>query len=416
MALVWASVCASQECGATEQAYWPGDTTGGLAGRIVKVTNLNEDGPGSLREALQERGPRLVVFEVGGTIWLKEDLIVNRPYVTVAGQTAPSPGITLAGATLSIKIHDVVVQHVRVRVGDRPGPPKHNRDGIQVVSNRAGTRPVHSVVIDHCSISWALDEGINLWNTGVRDVVIRNSIIAEGLRNAGHPEGPHSTGFLIGRSIKGVVIRANLFAHNNGRNPVIAGGSGVILANNLIYDFGRRGVHFARNKKRIPLKASIVGNVGIAGPSTGKGPLISTRWIAPGSAVFVEDNLYLSPESDGPVEVRPEVQDPTVLAASAPIWVSDLEVLPATETTAHVLANAGARPWDRDAVDERILAQVRNRTGGIIDSQDQVGGWPAGGETRRPLPIPAALSQGAEAEIVAARRAWLKSFETRPGD
>ena len=213
----------------------------GLDGEIFKVTNLNDTGPGSLRAALAVGRPRLIVFEVGGRIRLRSDLTVRSPNVTVAGQTAPSPGITLTGATLSIKTHGVGIEHLRIRVGDRKGPRRDDRDGIRIAGKPDGQRPVYDVLIDHCSVSWAIDEGISLWFPGVRDVTVSNSIVSETLSNAGHSKGRHSMGLLVGPDITGVTISRNLLAHNRWRNPVITPGAEAAVVNNLVYNYGGKG-------------------------------------------------------------------------------------------------------------------------------------------------------------------------------
>ena len=131
-------------------------------GAVLHVTTLAADGPGSLRAAIETPGPRRIVFDVAGCIALRQPLYVYHPYVEIAGDTAPSPGITLVGAGLSIRTHDVVVEHLRVRVGDNPlGPAPDDRDGIQVVGVRGA--PAYNILIRHCSVSWAVDEGIGIW-------------------------------------------------------------------------------------------------------------------------------------------------------------------------------------------------------------------------------------------------------------
>jgi hypothetical protein len=121
-------------------------TRAGRGGRIIRVTNLSDRGQGSLREAIDAKGPRVIVFEVGGNINLKSHLKIRNPYVTVAGQTAPQPGITLTGASLSIKTHDVLIQHLRIRVGDRAiGPPPEDRDGIKIQGSKSAAAEVYNI-------------------------------------------------------------------------------------------------------------------------------------------------------------------------------------------------------------------------------------------------------------------------------
>lgn len=181
-------------------------TVGGRGGRVIEVTNLNDSGPGSFREAVAAKGPRTVVFRTGGTITLLSSITVINPYLTIAGQTAPGAGITLKNhptnerSPLSIRTHDVIVRYIR----SRPGPaatPTSTLDGIQTVGpdrlngTTVGPTNVYNIIIDHCSVSWAVDE--NLQVSGTRDTTIQWNIIAEGLYKSVHPKGPHSRGLLI---------------------------------------------------------------------------------------------------------------------------------------------------------------------------------------------------------------------------
>jgi hypothetical protein len=188
--------------GPPEPTFALPSTEGGLGGRILRVTNLNADGPGSLREALGTQGPRIVVFEVGGVIDLGEStLVIEEPFVTLAGQTAPSPGITLIRGSIRITTHDVLVQHIRVRPGDAGHPRRSGwePDGISTYGAEA-----YNIVVDHCSITWAVDE--NLSASGPQHegragtshaVTFSNNIVAEALDDASHAEGRHSKGTLI---------------------------------------------------------------------------------------------------------------------------------------------------------------------------------------------------------------------------
>ena len=165
------------------------ETRGGLDGRVVKVTTLANDGPGSLRAAVAEEGPRVIVFEVAGVIALESKLVIGKPWITIAGQTAPTPGVTITQAGFVVKTHDVVIEHLKFRIGDGPGPDAQNRDAIAIDGSKDGTRDVFNVVIDNCSVSWAIDEGVQVYRKGVRDVTIRDSIIAANLSGFDSSEG-----------------------------------------------------------------------------------------------------------------------------------------------------------------------------------------------------------------------------------
>ena len=189
------------------------ETRGGLDGRIIKVTTLKDDGPGSLRAAVSEKGPRVIVFEVGGVIPLKSKLVIGHPEITIAGQTAPAPGISITQSGFVVKTHDVVIEHLKFRIGDGPGADAQNRDAIAVDGAKNGKRNVSNVVIDNCSISWAIDEGVQFYRKGVIDATIRDSIIAANLSDSIHPKGPHSMGLLIGRGTDRIAVINNVFAH-----------------------------------------------------------------------------------------------------------------------------------------------------------------------------------------------------------
>ncbi|MGC3969797.1 MAG: hypothetical protein QM775_21440 [Pirellulales bacterium] len=266
-------------------------TRGGLDGRIIRVTHLEDEGKGSLRMALEAlQGPRTVVFEVSGQINLKRDIVIRHPHITIAGQTAPSPGITVANATLRIQTHDVVVQHLRCRVGNLPGKESlEDRDGIQLVGVKlepdAKDVPephIYNVVIDHCSVSWTCDEGISTYFHGIRDVTVSNTIIAEPLDKAGHPKGGHSMALLVGAHSKNVTILGNLFAHSRYRNPVVKGNTTTIIANNVMYDIGSNAFHTYGGDGG-PSLSTAVANVLLAGPTRRRESKDKTKPAAPTS-------------------------------------------------------------------------------------------------------------------------------------
>ncbi len=383
--------CASSGGPTIAVAVFPGaegfgtETSAGRGGRVIKVTNLNDSGEGSLRAACQKHGARIVVFETSGTIALKSDITISSPYLTISGQTAPSPGITLKGAGLLITSHDILVQHIRIRVGDDDvGPWPGNRDGLQILHRQA-----YRVVADHLSVSWAVDENGSTW--GAHDITVSNSIFSEALRNAIHPEGFHSMGFLVGDRTRKLSIIGNLLAHNDERQPLIKAGSSVLCLNNLVYNPGGGGyvgVGIDGEKIKEPAYLSAVGNVFYAGPNTRKYSdgsrvaYVASEKSAAGTKVYLEDIYH--PNGDvwrGPDGMRVSIQ---------PIdtWPSPLTVKKSEEVLPWVLLNAGARPADRDPVDERIIREVRERKGMIVDSPEQVGGWPSLPKNYRPFKIP----------------------------
>ena len=379
-------------------------TVAGRGGTIIRVTNLHDGGSGSLREAVETEGPRIVVFEVGGVIELASEIIVRSPYLTVAGQTAPEPGITLLGSGLVVSTHDVLIQHIRSRPGDTPDARNpESRDGIAVVGDPRGETAVYNVVIDRCSVSWAIDEGGSTWYDGVRDVTFSHCIIAENLSESLHPKGEHSKGLLIGDHSRRIAIIGNVFAHNTRRNPLLKGDTSTLVSGNLIYNYGSQAIGFSDPEYSGASRASIIGNVVIPGPDTtgSAGAIWRGSETSPEIMVYADDNLVAQATdaagtegaSDGTGAGDLDPWQPSARMAEVLVQEEPVAVLPLTRTAASglediVLARAGARSATRDAVDERVVQTVVDRTGAIIDSQEEVGGYPNPDATSRSLTLP----------------------------
>lgn len=371
------------------------NTPAGSGGKVIRITNLNADGPGSLAEAINATGPRIIVFEVGGVIDLaKGRLRIENPFVTVAGQTAPSPGITIIRGGISITTHDVLLRHIRVRPGDAGGAKRSGwePDGIATSGGEA-----YNIVVDHCSVTWAVDE--NLSASGPRlegpeatshNITFSNCIIAEGLDDSTHKKGPHSKGSLIHDCCTNIAIIGNLYAHNVQRNPYFKAHCTGVIVNNVIYNPGNAAiqVRYSNSEWRdAPMKpvnprVSVVGNVMIHGRDTREGlALVSTQ-----GDVYLEDNLATDAEGKPVAQTSGDIN----ILKQKPSWPEGLEALPASQVIDHIAAHVGARPKDRDAIDQRIIRDLQQRTGRIIDSQDEVGGYPNPPPTYRKLQIPTA--------------------------
>lgn len=368
------------------------DTPAGNGGKILRVTNLNSEGPGSLRAAVGTKGPRLIVFEVGGVIDLNmKPLVIAEPFVTIAGQTAPSPGITLIRAGVDITTHDILMQHIRVRMGDA-GQPK--KSGWEPEVTTKGPQS-YNIVVDHCSTSWAVDE--NLSASGPRyngpegtshRITFSNNIIAEALRDSSHTKGPHSKGTLIHDNVRDVAVIGNLYAHNDDRNPYFKAFTTGVIVNNVVYNAGRYAIEVnwipeewtGKSVKPENARVAVVGNVVIQGPNTP--PNLAA--ISKKGDVYAEDNISLA--RDG--KPAPMMSGEINLLKDKPVWPAGLVAKPANDTVEWVLAHAGARPQDRDEVDKRIVRDVRNRQGRFIDSQEEVGGYPKVAPVRRALDVP----------------------------
>jgi len=383
---------------------WAAQTPGGRGGALLRVTTLAADGPGSLVEALRTPGPRTVVFEVAGVIDLRlQEIRITEPFLTIAGQTAPSPGITIIRGGLTIATHDVVVRHLRIRPGSgglRQGAG-HDIDAITTVS---GAR---DVIVDHCSLTWATDENLSAsgtrfvgatpdeWRRNVSHrITFSNNLLAEGLRHSTHAKGEHSKGSLIHDNSTGILIVGNLYAHNYERSAMFKGGVQAQFLNNLIYDPGQRAVHYNLvdeewaehlDRKQVG-ELSLRGNVLRAGPSTE--PLAFFMFGGSGDVrVFMDDTIAVDRIGQPlPLVGRYSTSRAGVLPMrAAPPLPPGVTLMAAADVQDHVLANAGARPWDRDDIDRRILANVVEGRGAIIDHEADVGGYPVVAPVRAPF-------------------------------
>ncbi|CAN0599794.1 unnamed protein product, partial [Laminaria digitata] len=165
---------------------------GGRNGRLIFVTNTNNSGPGSLRSAVDVEEPRTIVFKTSGIIDLLSPIVIKHPYVTIAGQSSPGKGICLRGNTLVVNSHDVVLRYLRVRPGDIEYDKPKNWDAVDgiTIMNPDLDRSVYNIIVDHCSISWAVDENVGIWHDS-HDITIQHSIISEALNSSKHPKGPN---------------------------------------------------------------------------------------------------------------------------------------------------------------------------------------------------------------------------------
>jgi hypothetical protein len=372
-------------------------TKGGNGGQVLRVTSLASEGPGTLRAALETTGPRRIVFAVAGVIDLgRKSLSIREPFVTIAGESAPSPGITLIRGGISVSAHDVVIRHIRVRAGADGAAPK---SGWEV--DGLSTTAAHDVIVDHCSFAWATDENLSAsgprfaggdtveaWRQHTsRRISFTHNIVAEGLSNSSHAKGEHSKGSLIHDNVTEVLIAGNLYAHNYERNQLFKGGAHALTANNLIYDPGNRCMHYALNEEEwaghpwaVGMLA-IVGNVVRGGASTRENlPFL----ILEGQGdleLFDRDNIFTL--SGGrpmvPIEVISNRKPKIIPLTRPPFWPEGFKARPARQVEKWVLAQAGARPWERDAVDKRIVTEVRTGAGRVIDDEREVGGYATAG-------------------------------------
>jgi len=370
-------------------------TNGGAGGKIIRVTSLDSNGPGTLREAINAVGPRTIVFEVAGTIDLAGDnLIIKEPHITIAGQTAPSPGISiLKGGIVAARTNDVIIQHLKIRPGDLNEAPRSGRD-----IDSFTTIESHNVVVDHCSLSWATDENMSAsgkrfigetledWRKGTsHKILFSNNIASEGLSNSTHAKGEHSKGSLIHDNVNEIYIYGNLYSSNFERSPLFKGGVQGSIINNFIYNPGQRAVHYNLQGLEwsgvdpVLGRMDLIGNAMKAGPSTLHDlPLLMIGGIGNLSA-YMEGNTSIDRWGNDVDKLgKYTSNDVEIIQAKEPHFSQEgLTLFSAGDTEKYVLANAGARPWDRDGHDVRVLADAAEGRGSIINSQEQVGGYPS---------------------------------------
>jgi hypothetical protein len=338
---------------------------------IFIVSTLADSGRGSLRACAEAHGPRTCIFYVGGVISLTRHIKITSPYLTIAGQTAPNPGITLTNAGITVASHDVLIQHIAIRPGDSVhGAPPNERDGISV-----GAKPpqsTYNVVIDHVSMTWAIDENFSTAYPQTRDVTVANSIIAEGLHDSIHPKGPHSKGVMIGDDSKRITIKDNLIAFNEERNPYLKPGTSVEFINNLVYGWGPRGgwslCNLTNNTDRdAPILLSFIGNVYRPSPSSALLPPLYAKKLDSRSVIYARDTvgpLSTTARSEPHLRTLPA----NVSASTAPPLASAFtRPIPAEEVVPRVLSSAGARPRHRATHDSRIMREVATSQGTIKD-------------------------------------------------
>ena len=363
---------------------------GGRGGRTIYVTNLNDEGEGSLRDAINQSGARTVVFKVSGYITINSSLIISNDKITIAGQTAPGEGITVrinpVGdiACLRIKASDVIIRGLRFRPGWTT-PKAVNGDALLLTSGKR-------VIVDHCSFSWSTDEVLNPY--GASELTFQNCIFSEALMYATHnyttnPESsayyrPHSMGMLIGESSSKITIYNSVFAHNNQRNPLIGGGishgTEFELVNNVYYNWGDFGTVLSTGSES---HINMINNLHIFGNDSR-----STRYpiqLGDKVHVYAKGNINKFRENNSEPEINAfgAQKAPFNIQADQSSMTNSPYDYPMANTSLiepsillPMVTNAvGA--FTKDKVDKRIVADIINGTGSLIDKPSDVGGYPS---------------------------------------
>jgi hypothetical protein len=351
---------------------------GGHGGRVIVVKNLNDKGPGSLRDACEQGGARIVVFNVSGIIRLKTPLIIRAPYITIAGQTAPGDGVCVAGESVWLNTHDVIVRFMRFRRGET---------FVGRRDDAIGGNPVGNIMIDHVSASWGLDENMSMYRhmyndstgkteekLGTVNITIQNSIFSEALDYWNHAFGSTLGG-------ENCAFVRNLWADNGARNPSI-GWNGIFnFANNVVFNWNNRST----DGGDYTAQYNIINNFYKPGPVTELKDPISYRILKPESGrsklpyvvfgrAYVAGNIIDGNEKvtknnwDGGVQLEDKKGNLmsfeeagkyfAAMKAKNPFPMPKISIIPTLKAKEYVLANAGATLPKRDPVDTRVIKQV----------------------------------------------------------
>lgn len=371
--------------------------TGGRGGAVIEVTNTNDSGLGSLRAAINANGPRTIVFRVSGNIVLTSDLKISKGDVTIAGQTAPGDGITLSGYPLKISADNVIVRYIRSRLGDV----------TQIDDDAMNGRDHQNIILDHCTMSWSVDEAASFYDN--TNFTMQYCLISESLYHSGHIKGNHGYGGIWGG--KGASFHHNLLAHHTSRNPRFCGSrytlqpdlENVDFRNNVIYNWGFNSVYGAEGGSY-----NLVNNYYKYGPATSSS--VRSRIIAPDAdssgiqpagvwgTFYINGNYVngypaITQDNWGGVSVSGISKDD--IKSDTEFDFDSVTTQDAKIAFEHVVAQAGVCLPKRDVIDQRIIQETITGTAtygetyngggvGIIDSQVEVGGWPALSSTTPP--------------------------------
>jgi hypothetical protein len=340
------------------------NSIGGLSegSQIVVVTTLEDDGPGSLRETIRSCGPCLIVFKVGGVIKLKNDLEIIRPHVTLAGETAPSPGVILHGASLRIRVSDVYISNLAIYSGSAFDPKiAENRDGVSIFGSPEKNNTLSNITLQNVSVGWGVDENISI--QGLTDGMrVERSLIAHPLRHGGHPKGIHSMNLLLSGTTKEVLLLGNIFAGSEQRSPRITTGNRVSMLNNFIAGTGAVATHLDTSQRIEHSGAvDIIGNYYTASfVSNCKNPAIrfdeKFQSAVPQTPVYLSDNYVVN-------DLKPDClaltnADPEKLSTTPLNTYERWDLIAAADVKDKILPYAGSRPKERNVIDQQVIQDI----------------------------------------------------------
>ena len=370
-------------------------TTGGRGGKVYVVTNLNDSGSGSLREAVEAEGARIVVFAVDGTIELKSPLRINNDNITIAGQSAPGDGICLKDYPLSINASNVIVRYIRVRVGDR-----YKQDSDGVGGGRYGQK---NVILDHLSVSWSIDECLSIYKT--ENLTVQWCLVAHSLNKSKHTKGSHGFGGIWGGYKAS--FHHNLLANHASRNPRFSSVDGtkwVDVRNNVIYNWGYKSSYGGGHHAEI----NVVNNYYKPGPASEHTRLLDVAEDATGR-YFISGNMMVgnqevtednrkgvmdkpgkkykpsprnarSIQGISPDAIPTEGEETATCLVDSPFPYEKITENSPQVAYKKVLSDVGCS-FSRDVYDKELIKHVKKGTAfgsetGIINSPEDVGGWP----------------------------------------
>lgn len=387
-------------------------TSGGRGGKVYTVTKLSDDGSeGTLRYALNQKGPRYIVFKTGGTIYLESPLKIKEGHVTIAGQTAQGHGITVANYETFIAADDVIIRYLRFRMGDLK---KFEGDAL-------GARFVKNLMIDHCSMSWSTDETVSLYAN--ENTTLQWCIISESLRNSVHQKGSHGYGGIAGG--KNASFHHNLYAHHDSRNPRLGEYAGSRFAltdltdfrNNVIYNWGHNSLYGGEG-----MNVNIISNYYKPGPATrteqrivaidkNENPEaeVYNRWgkyyihgnLIEGNPEISEDNWTQGVFAQMKPSYNLTEKDRNSIRMSSPHNIQNNVHTDSPKRACEKILQIGGASLVRDPVDLQVIKDVQSgnyahkgsngSTHGIIDSQNDAGGFP---DLRQGNPLPDSDNDG----------------------